>query len=103
MLTDRLTVPVALATAALLLTECGSSPSGATSGSKVFAQACAACHSLIGNESRHRQGGDLLGYRISRPAMTEFVREMPVRHQLTAAQLAAVVGFVERAELHARR
>jgi mono/diheme cytochrome c family protein len=60
----------------------------------VFAAKCAACHSLIGNESRHRVGGDLLGYRISRRQLTEFTREMPVRKPLTRAELSAVVDYV---------
>ena len=103
MLNDDRTVPAALATVAVLLTGCGGAGSQHVSGSKVFATACSGCHSLVGNESRHRQGGDLLGYRISRAAMTDFVREMPVRHRLTAAELAAVVNFVERAERGGRR
>ena len=60
----------------------------------MFAAKCAACHSLIGNESRRRVGGDLLGYRISRRQLTEFTREMPVRKPLTAAELSAVVDYV---------
>jgi hypothetical protein len=49
---------------------------------------------LIGNESLHRQGGDLLGYRFSRRDLLEFVREMPVRRPLHPAQLAAIVNYV---------
>jgi hypothetical protein len=62
----------------------------------VFAAECSSCHSLIGNESLHRQGGDLLGYHIGRAEMTQFVREMPVRRPLTAAELRAVVDYVLR-------
>ncbi len=60
----------------------------------MFGSECAACHSLVGNESRHKIGGDLLGYRIPRQELTEFTREMPVRHPLTHAELSAVVDYV---------
>ena len=77
---------------------CGSTRSGPVSGMEVFAGSCAVCHSLIGKDSLHRQGGDLLDYRISRSSMTQFAREMPVRHRLTPAELATVVTYVERLE-----
>jgi mono/diheme cytochrome c family protein len=64
------------------------------SGAHVFAVKCEACHSVIGNESRHRVGGDLLGYRISRRQLIEFTREMPVRKPLTRAELSAVVDYL---------
>jgi mono/diheme cytochrome c family protein len=87
----RFTV-VALAVA---IVGCGSArPRPATSGAQVFARDCAVCHSLIGNESLHRQGGDLLGYRMSRQELVQFTREMPVRHRLTPAELSAVVDYV---------
>lgn len=60
----------------------------------MFASECAACHSAIGNESLHRVGGDLLGYRISRQELVQDTREMPVRRPLTHAQLTAVVDYV---------
>ena len=63
-------------------------------GEQVFARDCEMCHSVIGNESKHRVGGDLLGYRITRQQLVEFTREMPVRRPLTRAQLAAVVDYV---------
>jgi mono/diheme cytochrome c family protein len=72
----------------------GTSAAGPPSGAKVFAKSCAGCHSLIGNESRHRPGGDLLAYRMSRQELVEFTREMPVRQPLTAAGLRAVVDYV---------
>lgn len=68
------------------------------SGKALFAQDCSACHSLIGNESLRRQGGDLLGYRLSRRDLLEFAREMPVRRPLTAAQLEAIVDYVSGRE-----
>jgi mono/diheme cytochrome c family protein len=72
----------------------GTSATGSPDGAKVFAKSCAGCHSLIGNESRHRQGGDLLAYRMSRQELVEFTREMPVRRPLSAAGLTAVVDYV---------
>jgi mono/diheme cytochrome c family protein len=74
---------------------CGSARRAAdASGAHVFARDCAMCHSVIGNESLHRQGGDLLGYRMTRRQVREFTREMPVRHRLTPAELNAVVEYV---------
>lgn len=84
--------------AALGVAGCGSTRSGPVSGTEVFAGSCAACHSLIGNDSLHRQGGDLLDYRMSRRSMTQFAREMPVRRRLTPAELSAVVTYVQRLE-----
>ena len=64
----------------------------------VFAQSCQVCHSLVGNEDEQKQGGDLLGYRMSRQSLTQFSREMPVRRALTSADLRAVVDYVLSAE-----
>jgi mono/diheme cytochrome c family protein len=72
---------------------CGSAQSR-VSGAQVFVRECAVCHSVIGNESLHRQGGDLLGYRMTRQQLVEFTREMPLRRPLTRAQLTAVVDYV---------
>jgi mono/diheme cytochrome c family protein len=71
----------------------GSGPSEAL-GAAVFARSCSACHSLIGNESLHRQGGDLVGYRLRRQELLEFAREMPARRPLTSSQLEGVVDYV---------
>jgi mono/diheme cytochrome c family protein len=94
----RALVPVVLI-GALGVAGCASSSSDrAPSGAVVFAQTCRVCHSLVGSESGRRQGGDLLGYRMSRRDLTEFSREMPVRRPLTAAELRAVVEYVLSAE-----
>lgn len=58
---------------------------------------------MIGNESLHRQGGDLLGYRLTRQELSEQVREMPVRRPLTQAELTAVVDYVYALEHRAAR
>ena len=75
---------------------------GASGGAHVFGHDCAACHSLVGNESRHTQGGDLLHFRMSRADLTEFSREMPLRHRMDAAQLRAVVQYVLQQQQRAR-
>lgn len=64
------------------------------SGSVVFARDCQVCHSVIGNESEHRQGGDLLGYHLTRAEWLSFTRVMPARKPLSKAELNAVVDYV---------
>lgn len=73
------------------------------SGAAVFARDCQACHSLVGNESERKQGGDLRSYRMSRASLASFARVMPARRPLTAAELRAVVDYVFSAERAARR
>lgn len=68
----------------------------------LFARDCGACHSLIGNESGHREGGDLVGYRLSRGELLEFTREMPTRRPLTSSQRIMVVDYVLEIEQHGR-
>jgi mono/diheme cytochrome c family protein len=76
----------------------GGQTSSAHSGRALFSQACGACHTLSGhNDSRH-QGGDLLGFRATRPQMLQLAGEMPVRHPLSQDQLDAVVRFVMSVE-----
>ena len=72
----------------------GGSLSQTPEAAAVFAGSCSARHSPIGNESRHRQGGDLVGYRLSRQKLLEFTREMPARRPLTSSQLQRVVDYV---------
>ena len=68
------------------------------SGAALFAEDCATCHSLTGRQSPRRQGGDLLALHITRAQMLEFVREMPVPHKLSSAQLQAVADYVRSVE-----
>ena len=68
----------------------------------MFATSCRGCHSLQGNERRHTEGGDLLGYTMSRPEMLAYVGEMPTRRPLSAAALRAVSDYVLAAERGAR-
>ncbi len=56
------------------------------------------CHSLTGRQSPRLQGGDLLALHMSRAAMLEFVREMPVRHPLASAQQRTVADYVQAVE-----
>lgn len=88
--------------ASVALTGCDSaSRTRPASGKALFAEDCSACHSLIGKESLHRQGGDLLGYRFNRQDLLEFAREMPVRRPPHPAQLQAIVDYVFDKELSA--
>ncbi|MGH8920559.1 MAG: c-type cytochrome [Actinomycetes bacterium] len=73
---------------------CGSVTPARQSGRSLFAQACGFCHSLTGYDSPSKQGGDLLGLRLRRPVALQFAREMPVRHPLSHAQLAAIVDYI---------
>jgi mono/diheme cytochrome c family protein len=68
----------------------------------LFASHCSACHSLIGNESRPRQGGDLVGYRFTRLQLLEFTREMPTRRPLSSSELNTLVDYVLDVEQHRR-
>jgi len=87
---------VALVVTSVAATGCGNGGglSQTRQAAALFARDCSACHSVIGNESRHRQGGDLVGYRFSRRELLEFSREMPTRRPLTSAQLNMVVEYV---------
>jgi len=97
----------------LLTTGCGGStshstrsraitlPSAPASGQAVFAARCSSCHSLIGNESLRKQGGDLLGYKLTEAQLISFTRVMPSR--LTEAQLLAVVRYIMRRQAGAAR
>jgi hypothetical protein len=76
------------------LAGCGGTHARLPLGASVFDTGCRTCHSLIGNESLARVGGDLLGYRLTRTEMIEFVREMPVRHPLSQTQILAVSDYV---------
>jgi mono/diheme cytochrome c family protein len=85
--------------ASVALMGCGSASRPRPATARVlFAEDCSACHSLIGNESLRRQGGDLLDYRFSRRDLLEFAREMPVRRPLSPAQLEAIVVYVSAKE-----
>jgi hypothetical protein len=84
---------------AVALSGCGSStPRAPPGGRAVFAAACGACHSLVGNESRHRHGGDLLGFRMRRADVFSFTREMPGAGRLSASALQAVSDYVFAAQ-----
>jgi len=89
--------------AAVALAGCGgSSVQRPPGGAALFSQNCSKCHSLIGNESLHREGGDLAGYELSPTVLAQFSREMPVRRPLRADQLTAIVAYVYAAERAAR-
>jgi mono/diheme cytochrome c family protein len=79
-----------------LLAGCGGTH--AEPGAALFAHNCSMCHSLIGNESLRRQGGDLLGYRLSRPVLLQFAREMPARSPLSERQLGLIVDYIRQVQ-----
>lgn len=82
---------------------CGATRGAHRSGGQaLFAEDCAVCHSLSGRQSPRRQGGDLLGLHVGREAMLQFVREMPVRHGLSRAEMGAVAGYVLAVERRGR-
>lgn len=60
-------------------------------GRQVFAQACAACHTLTGQNSDTR-GGDLAIANLSADEIASFVRVMPVR--ISDSDTAAVAAYV---------
>ncbi|HYZ81094.1 MAG TPA: cytochrome c [Solirubrobacteraceae bacterium] len=76
----------------------GGQTSRPSSGRELFSQACGACHTLTGHYDSRHQGGDLLGFRATRPQMLQLAGEMPVRHPLSQDQLDAVVRFVMSVE-----
>lgn len=81
---------VASASAALLGGCGGTIPSGRA----LFARECGACHTISGADSPSHQGGDLLGVRLSRPVLLQFMREMPVHPPPDSAQLRRVVDYI---------
>jgi mono/diheme cytochrome c family protein len=89
---------VALVLTCLALAGCGGGAAPPVSGAVVFARDCRACHSLIGNESEHKQGGDLLGYHLTRAEWLSFTKVMPAKRPLSKAELNAVVDYVLAAQ-----
>lgn len=81
---------------------CGG-PRATQDGRTLFDAGCRSCHSLIGNESLRRVGGDLLAYRFSRSDMIQLVGEMPVRRSLDSRQIAVVSDYVLALEHAASR
>jgi mono/diheme cytochrome c family protein len=98
----RTAIGLAAVTLAAGLGACGSNGSPRSAGQALFAQDCSVCHTLSGQQSPSRQGGDLLALHVGREAMLQFVREMPVRHRLRRVQLRIVADYVLTAELRAR-
>ena len=89
---------VALAVAAVSA-GCGSGGSSQRAdGASLFAEDCGMCHSLTGHQSPGRQGGDLLAVHMTRAEMLEFVREMPMPHHLSSAQVETVADYVRAVE-----
>jgi len=79
----------------------GSALRAPKSGAAVFQASCSSCHSLSGHANEHQQGGDLLGYAMSRAQLRQFTAEMPARHPLSPDQLQAVTDYVLAAQRRA--
>jgi hypothetical protein len=79
----------------------GTRPARPEGAAPLFRQDCGTCHSLIGNESLHKPGGDLLGYDLTPATLRQFTAEMPVHPGLTPGELTAIVDFVYRAQQRA--
>ena len=88
--------PLVVLAACGLVIGCGQASSRhSADGAALFAGNCRSCHSLLGNESRHTQGGDLLNLRMSRAQLESFTRVMPTR-PLSQAEIDAIVDYVLR-------
>lgn len=75
---------------------------GSPNGASVFAAFCSGCHSLAGENSRRRQGGDLLPYHMSEADMIGFIRQMPAPRRLSDAEVRAVAEYVLARQAGAR-
>ncbi|HWF55237.1 MAG TPA: hypothetical protein VG223_11440 [Solirubrobacteraceae bacterium] len=76
------------------MTGCGTASPRPAAAAALFHQECGSCHSLTGHDSPRQQGGDLLGLRIGRAPLLQFVREMPVRPALTPAQTRELTTYL---------
>jgi mono/diheme cytochrome c family protein len=66
------------------------------SGRAVFDAHCEVCHSISARSTPEQQGGDLRGLHLPRRELVQFTVEMPiVRSRLTAAQVRAVVDYMQ--------
>ena len=70
----------------------------AAPGARVFADACAHCHTLGTPAPAAKQGGDLAGYRMTLAQVQSFTRVMPVRRPLSTEDLRAVSQYVLAAQ-----
>jgi len=71
-------------------------------GARVFATACAYCHTLGTPAPAAKQGGDLAGYRMTLAQVKSFTRVMPMRRPLRAGDLRAVSEYVLAAQQRAQ-
>ena len=84
---------LALPLVAVLIAGCG----GHDRGRAVFERDCASCHTLSGRGAADLNGfGNLSGTRLDAATVASFVRIMPLRRPLSAADLRAVSAYVAR-------
>ncbi len=91
---------IGVALAAVACAGCGGGhrdSSQVAAGHKIFAGACAYCHTLTGHDTQIN-GGDLGDHRFSLADLESFTRVMPVRPRLTARQSRAVAAYVRARE-----
>lgn len=77
---------------AVLLAGCSGAPSSAR-GRVVFQRSCSGCHTLTGHDT-NAPGGDLRVGHLTATEVASFVRVMPVRPPLDAADTRAVARYV---------
>ena len=107
--------PLAAALAALMgvAGACGGGPRRETgeppataatvSGRTVFLSQCQGCHSVGGLGASRPVGGDLAKYSMTPREVVSYARVMPTPRRLTRRELAAVGGFVSRAQRRSGR
>ncbi|HEY5295233.1 MAG TPA: cytochrome c [Gaiellaceae bacterium] len=62
-------------------------------GREIFAQSCAACHTLAGRESG-AVGGDLVNVHLGVADLASFAKVMPVRPALSEPDALAVAKYI---------
>jgi mono/diheme cytochrome c family protein len=106
---SRSRASLALVVAATALAGCGGSghqpaprsglgAAPVAEGPRIFASACASCHTLTGADAGRKPGGDLAGFRLSERLMISFARIMPANPRLSGAQIRAVSAYVVAVE-----
>ena len=96
---------IALLVAATACAGCGGGhreSAQVAAGHKIFAGACAYCHTLTGHDTPI-DGGDLGDHLFSLADLESFARVMPVRPRLSAAQVRQVAAYVRARELDTAR
>lgn len=92
---------------ALTVAGCGAPRRGAAArggvedGRRIFASACAGCHTLVGTHAPPTMGGDLAVGAMTTAQVASFTRVMPQRTALSEPEVQAVSAYVARAQRRA--